>query len=134
MHKAWLILLILSVGCSSNSSKEAVNKDLVRYFFEESLAKGNLTEYKQRRTSDFVCHAPDGDFNLEQDYQNALEVQRVMKGFKISIVKLISENDMVAVHWQAESAQEIGTGITWFRVSGDKLAEEWPSSPHFKKK
>lgn len=134
MHKTWLIFLILLEGCNSNPSREAVNKELVRDFFEESLAKGNLTEYKQRRTSDFVCHAPDGDFNLEQDYQNAQEVQRVMKGFKISVIKLIAEHDMVAVHWQAESEQEIGTGITWFRVSGDQLAEEWPSLPHFKKK
>ncbi len=134
MYKVCLFFLILAVGCNSDPSKEARNKELVRYFFEESLAKGNLTEYKQRRISDFVCHAPDGDFNLEQDYKNAVEVQRVMKGFKISIIKLIAEGDMVAVHWKAESNQEIGTGITWFRISEDKLAEEWPSLPHFKNK
>lgn len=134
MYKVYLGVLILVTGCNSDPSTEARNKELVRYFFEESLAKGNLLEYKQRRTPDFVCHAPDGDFNLEQDYQNAREVQRVMKGLRISIIKLIAEHDMVAVHWQAESEQEIGTGITWFRVSGDRLAEEWPSLPYFKKK
>lgn len=134
MYKFCLPFLILAAGCNSDSSKEVSNKELVRYFFEESLAKGNLSQYKQQRTVDFVCHAPDGDFNLEQDYQNAMEVQQVMKDFKISIINLIAESDMVAVHWKAESEQEIGAGITWFKIRDNKLAEEWPSLPHFKRK
>jgi hypothetical protein len=46
----------------------------------------------------------------------------------------MAEHDMVAVHWQAESSAEVGSGITWFRVQEGKLAEEWPSLPYFRKK
>lgn len=124
----------MSIQCTNQSAVEYQNKKLVREFIEEKLAKGDLSGYKESRTPDFVCHAPDGDFLLDQDFANALEVQKAMRGFQISIIKLIAENDMVAVHWQAENETELGTGITWFRLSNGKFAEEWPSAPYFKKK
>lgn len=41
---------------------------------DRELATGGLSEYKHRRNNDFACPAPDGDFNVDHDYQNALEV------------------------------------------------------------
>lgn len=127
-------LIVLSLGCSTGMTSLEENKEAVRYFIEEMLAKGNLDEYKERRAVNFICHAPDGDFNLDQDYQNALEVQQVMHGFDISILELVAEKDLVMVFWQAESDVEIGTGMILFRVEDGKLTEEWPSMPFFKKK
>lgn len=137
MNKLLLIALIgLSLSqCSTPPDNElATNKELVRYFIEEMLAKGDLSEYKERRTKDFVCHSPDGDFGLEEDYQNALKVQGQMKGFKIHLLRLIAEEDFVVAHWQAENENEIGTGVIIFRISNGLLAEEWPSMPYFERK
>lgn len=116
------------------------NKEAVRFFMEEVLGKGKHEMYKETHTPDFFGHGSGNViFNLEEDYQAALENRKGFPDFTLSVTKMIAERDMVVAHWLAVGTNT-GTnsylpkasgkkmeieGITIFRMKGDKIAEEW---------
>lgn len=139
-YTAYLFFLLLACHSSFAQREIENNKKVVRFFMEDVLGKGKHEVYKQTHTVDFLGHGS-GDvvFNLEEDYQAALENRKGFPDFSLSVAKLIAEEDMVVAHWLA-----VGTntgvnsylpkasgkkmeieGITIFRLKGGKIAEEW---------
>lgn len=134
-----LCILSLSEWCVAQKQVEK-NKDAVRFFMEEVLGKGRHEIYKETHTTDFYGHGS-GDviFNLDEDYQAALENRKGFPDFTLSVTKMIAEKDMVVAHWLAIGTNS-GTnaylpkasgkkmeieGITIFRLKAGKIAEEW---------
>lgn len=130
-------LLLLSQSCTTKNSNE--NKEAVKFFMEEVLGNNKLELYKKYHSDNFIGHSGTITFNLEQDYQAAVDNRSGIPDFTLKVIKLVAEDDMVVAHWSA-SGSNTGTnsylpnasgkkieveGITIFRMKNGKISEEW---------
>jgi steroid delta-isomerase-like uncharacterized protein len=121
---------------------EEKNKALVREFFEEAWSKGNLAAVDAFMAADYVEHPrpstlPPGAEGLKQliaAYRTAFP------DLKATLDDIFAEGDRVAFRWNV-SGTHLGewlgipptdnhvaaTGITVFRLSGEKVVESWTS-------
>ena len=123
-------------------SAEERNKALVREFFEEAWGKGNVAAVDQFMAPDYVEHPrpstlPPGTEGLKQliaSYRTAFP------DLKMTLDDIFAEGEMVAFRWSV-SGTHLGdwlgvpptgnhitaTGISVFRIAGEKVEESWTS-------
>jgi len=123
-------------------SAEERNKVFVRKFFEEAWVKGNVAAVDDCMAADYVEHPrpstlPPGTEDLKQliaAYRTAFP------DLKMILDDIFAEGEMVAFRWSV-SGTHLGdwlgmpptgnhvtaTGITNFRINGEKVVESWTS-------
>lgn len=114
------------------------NKAVVRGFFEEVLDQGHLDRYSQSHAANFVVHTPSGDAPLSMDMAYATEERKALPDMRVTVNRLLAEDDMVAVSWvargtntgdgmgfHATNAKVVVPGMTFFRLKEGKITEEW---------
>jgi steroid delta-isomerase-like uncharacterized protein len=141
MRKGPLLLLLFAIGlpCLARSASEQErNKAVARSFFEEVLGQGKLDKYSESHTADFVAHAGDRSFTLEEDLAFAREERKALPDMSITVNQMVAEGDRVAVYWTASGTNtQAGmgfpatgkkikiSGMTLFRFQDGKIREEW---------
>jgi steroid delta-isomerase-like uncharacterized protein len=118
------------------------NKALVRRYFEEVWAKGNLDLIDELFTTNFVRHGPsstEGEVRGLEGFKALVTMYRTaFPDLRIPIEDLIAEGNRVVTRWTARGThqgelmgnaptgnQASVTGIVIDRLSGGKIEEEW---------
>jgi steroid delta-isomerase-like uncharacterized protein len=123
-------------------SAEEKNEALVRKFFEEAWGKGNLGAVAEFMATDYVAHhlpsgLPPGAAGLKQ---LIAAYRRAFPDLKSNLNDIFGQGDRVAFRWSV-SGTHLGdwfgvsatgdhvatTGITIFRIDGEKVVEGWTS-------
>jgi steroid delta-isomerase-like uncharacterized protein len=123
-------------------SAEEKNEGLVRKFFEEAWGKGNLAAVAEFVATDYVAHhlpsgLPPGAEGLKQ---LIAAYRRAFPDLKSNLNDIFGQGDRVAFRWSV-SGTHLGdwfgvsatgdhvatTGITIFRIDGEKVVEGWTS-------
>ena len=134
-----LLVVTTTVVCQSQSASErAKNKAITRTFFQVVLGQGKLEKYSDFHAANFVAHSSERDFTLAEDLAMAREERTAMPDMNIVIKHMVSEGDLVVVHWTAwgtNTQPGMGlpatgkpikvSGMTLFRFSAGKISEEW---------
>jgi predicted ester cyclase len=124
------------------SEAEEKNKALVRCYFEEAWAKGNVAAVDEFMAADYVEHPipsglPPGTEGLKQA---TTTYRTAFPDLKATLDDIFAEGEMVAFRWSV-SGTHLGnwlgipptgnhvraTGITVFRIAGKKVVEGWTS-------
>src|SRR5215210_7240456 len=134
--------LAICKGGGTPVSAEERNKALVREFFEEAWVKGNVAAVDEFMAAEYVEHPrpstlPPGTEGLKQliaAYRTAFP------DLMMSLDDIFAEGGRVAFRWSV-SGTHLGdwlgvpptgnhvtaTGITVFRIAGEKVVESWTS-------
>lgn len=119
----------------------AVNKRIVRRYFEEVLTAGNLTLIEELIAQNYVSHYPAG-YELgggpEDVRQIVTSVRRAFPDVHFSVDDLIAEGEKVVCRWTFQGVQEADfmgisatgrkatvMGIAVYRVMNGQIAEAW---------
>jgi steroid delta-isomerase-like uncharacterized protein len=124
------------------SEAEEKNKALVRCYFEEAWAKGNVAAVDEFMAADYVEHPipsglPPGTEGLKQA---TTTYRTAFPDLKATLDDIFAEGDRVVFRWSV-SGTHLGnwlgvpptgnhvtaTGITLFRIAGEKVVESWTS-------
>lgn len=118
------------------------NKTLVRRLFEEAWNKGNASVADQLIATNYVNHDPVAPPELQKGQdgfkQSIAAYRSAFPDLRITIDDQAAEGDKVITRWTARGTQrgelfgvaptgKMGTvtGITFSRVSGGKIMEDW---------
>src|SRR3712207_3904833 len=128
---------------SNHRVRAEENTVLVRRFFEEVWVKGNVAAIDEFVSADYVEHAA-----VPGDQPSGFEGLKLLitafrgafPDLKSNLEDIFAEGDRVAYRWSARGTHlgEWGgipptgnhvtaTGITLYRIAGDKVAEGWAS-------
>jgi len=114
-------------------------KDLVEKYIEQVWNRGDLAALAELTTPGFKYHLggqPLRDMDGMQQF--IIMTRSAFPDWRVGIESIVSEGEAVAVRWRGEvthlgpfhDAPPTGrkitvTGINFYRVDGDKVAEEW---------
>src|SRR5205807_10107061 len=101
--------LLLVGGSLFASSLQEQNKAVARRAFEEILSGGRFELAAQLYAKDFVNHGIHRDAGLEEDQAALKGWHQAFPDITIVPVKLIAEDDLVAIYWIARGTNT-GTG------------------------
>jgi steroid delta-isomerase-like uncharacterized protein len=117
------------------------NKALVRRGIEQCLNNGKMAVADEIFTSDFVFHTPaqPEPFHGPAGFkQYVTTIRTAFPDIHFTIHNLLAEGDLVAARWSATLShrgeffgipptgnEATLTGIHVYRISGDRIAEEW---------
>jgi steroid delta-isomerase-like uncharacterized protein len=133
-------VILLSAFClpATAGDMQDVNRATAKSFFEEVLDQGHLDRYANSHTSDFVVHTAHGDLPLSADMAAAAEERKALPDMRMTVNRMIAENDLLVVHWtatgtntgdgmgfHATGAKISIPGMTIFRFKAGKISEEW---------
>ena len=113
------------VSATALMADSAANKAFVLEALEATLLTGNVEAVDQYFAPDYIQHNP--------MFPNGIEGQKGVvgflagtKGFKADYVRVIADDDMVAVHARYEGfGPEATIGFDVFRVEDGKIVEHW---------
>ena len=138
----WILLFGLVFFAPPDSAARTCgcekNKAVARQLFEVALNQDNWDVYNNIHTPDFVAHAGKRSENLEGDLKSAKGWRLAFPDGRYTVDQIIAEADYVVVRFTghgtntgsgnglpATGKQIELTGVTVFRFSGGKIAEEW---------
>ncbi len=141
MRKSLISLLFLALtlpGFARSASEQESNKDVARRFFDAVLSQGQLDQYGEFHSKDFVGHSGDRTFTLEEDLAYARGERKALPDMSFRVNRMIAEGDLVAVHFTlsgtntqagmgfpATGKKIAADGVTIFRFKDGKICEEW---------
>ena len=141
MRKGLISILFLALtlpGLARSASEQEKNKNVARNFFEEVLSQGQLDKYGEFHSKDYVGHAGDRTFTLEEDLAYARGERKALPDMSFRVNRMIAEGDLVAVHitvtgtntqagmgFPATGKKISADGVTIFRFKDGKICEEW---------
>ncbi|MEO0485873.1 MAG: nuclear transport factor 2 family protein [Pseudomonadota bacterium] len=113
------------VGASAAAADSAASKALVLEALEATLLSGNVDAVEQYFAPDYIQHNP--------NFANGVDGQKGVVGFLSSVdgfaadyVRVIADDDMVAIHARYEGFGPVATiGFDVFRVEGGMIVEHW---------
>ncbi len=139
--KLLAIVLASCIICSSQSSAEgnpAPNTATAKRVLLEKMGQGRFEISDEIYDPGFVAHGFGRDYSLAEDNASGQQIRTAFPDLKVSVLRTVEEGDHVAVHWQSEGTNSVksgpfpGTGrrlvvdgMTFFRFSGGRIAEEW---------
>lgn len=114
------------------------NKALARRVFDEILNQGKYEVFAESYARDFVKHVDGRDYSLAQEIEQAKAMRGLSSDLVMTIDQMIAEGDKVAVLYTgrgtntgsfrslpATGKKIIISGMTVYRFSNGKIAEEW---------
>lgn len=141
MHRRITLLLLLGCAVSAFAQESpqaadttAANKALVQRYITEVLSANRLDKLGEMVAADFVDSTPGAEAATGLAVvQNAQErIRSVFPTVDYTVDDLIADGDRVVARYRVVASTGANppktvriTGITIFRVSGGKLAEEW---------
>ena len=121
----------LAAGCAAvliptiTLADSATNKALVLEALENTLLAGNVEAVDQYFAEDYIQHNPMFPDGIDGQ-KGVVGFLAGTPGFKADYVRVIADDDMVAVHARYEGFGPIATiGFDVFRVEDGKIAEHW---------
>lgn len=138
----WILLfgLVLLAALNAAASNRACeeNKAVARQLFEVALNQDNWDVYNKIHTADFVAHAGTRSESLEGDLKSAKGWRQAFPDGRYTIEQVVAEGDFVVVRFTGRGTNTGAgnglpatgkpielTGVTIFRFTGGKIAEEW---------
>jgi steroid delta-isomerase-like uncharacterized protein len=116
----------------------ADNVSTARQVFLQGMASGSFAQIRSLYAADFVAHGASWNYNLEQDIAATESWHVAMPDLKVQVERTVADHDTVAVHWNAVGTNTVAAGgmpgnrdrigiegMTFFRFSSGKIAEEW---------
>ena len=120
------------------SAGGAENVQLARRVLLECLAQGRCEPLEGLYAAGFIAHGASANYSLEQDMAATRSWHAAMPDLAVSIARTVADKDMVAVHWKAVGINTVAAGglpgngermgiegMTMFRFTGGRIAEEW---------
>ena len=121
----------LAAGCVAaliptvSPADSAANKAFVLEALQKTLLAGNPDAVEQYFAEDYIQHNPMFPDGIEGQ-KAAVGFLSGTKGFKADYVRVIADDDMVAIHGRYEGFGPTATiGFDVFRVEDGKIAEHW---------
>lgn len=103
----------------------AANKALVLEALENTLLAGNVDAVDQYFAEDYIQHNPMFPDGIDGQ-KGVVAFLSGTDGFKADYVRVIADDDMVAIHGRYEGFGPTATiGFDVFRVEDGKIAEHW---------
>lgn len=131
-------VLLLLVPTLAAPGALAGDKAVARRIFREILSGGNFTLAGELYAPDFVNHGRNRDVDLATDQSAAREWKKAFPDLVVEPEVLVAEGDVVAAVWHASGTNTgsgngipatgrriEGRGITFWRVAGGRVREEW---------
>ncbi|MEO1548862.1 MAG: nuclear transport factor 2 family protein [Pseudomonadota bacterium] len=122
---------ILAAGCiaavmpTALFANSAANKAFVLEALENTLLSGNADAVEEYFAQDYIQHNPMFPDGVEGQ-KGVVEFLSNTPGFKAEYVRVIDDDDMVAIHARYEGFGPTATiGFDVFRVEDGKIAEHW---------
>jgi steroid delta-isomerase-like uncharacterized protein len=136
---ALAILIAAPAGADSPSLESS--KAVARKLFEVVLNRDKWDLYQEIHSRGFVAHAGKKTAGLSEDLQSAKEWRKAFPDGTYTVDRVVAEDDMVVVQYTGRGTNtgsgngipitgkrvEV-TGVTIFRISDGKIAEEWNES------
>jgi steroid delta-isomerase-like uncharacterized protein len=135
------VLAILLVGAAAPSlagGGTGKNKAVAQRVFDEILNKGNYGLFDEIYAGDFVKHVDRHDTTLAQEIESAKAMRAASSDLVMTVEQMIAEGDKVAILYTgrgtstgpfqgmpATGKKYVVSGVTLYRFSKGKLAEEW---------
>jgi steroid delta-isomerase-like uncharacterized protein len=138
-----LLFAIAGLGLSAcdntqRTTLESSNIALVSQVFTEQLNRGNWDLAERIHAPDFVAHAGTSSAGWPEDLEASKSWRVAFPDLRMTIEDTFAEKDYVTVRWSATGTntgkgnglpatgrQIRVSGITIFRVSSGRIAEEW---------
>lgn len=86
----------------------------------------------------FVAHGFGRDYTLAEDEASGRHLRSAFPDLKVSVDRIIAEDDMVSLHWSAVGTNTVAVpgfpgegrkvsvdGMSFFRFADGKIVEEW---------
>ena len=119
-------------------SEIEAHRRLAERVFLEKMGQGRFDRVDEIYAPDFRARTPDGDVSLDEDNASGREWRKAIPNLKGSVIRSVVEADLAAVHWRATGTNRVAAaglpglgkhidieGMTFFRFSGGRIAEEW---------
>lgn len=104
----------------------------------EKMGQGRFDISDQIYGPSFVAHGFGRDYNLAEDNASGKQIREAIPDIKVSVLRIVASDDLVAVHWRSEGTNTVksgmfpGTGrhlqldgMTFFRFADGRIVEEW---------
>ena len=140
VFRSWVVAFLVVCAAAPSFAKGRVekNKDLARRVFEEILNQGKYEIFDEIYTRDFVKHVDRKEFTLAQEKGAARAMRDASSDLVMTIDQMVAEGDQVAILYTgrgtstgpfggmpATGKKYVVSGVTLYRFSGGKIAEEW---------
>lgn len=125
-------------GASCPAAQPRQNEASARLVFEEILSRGRISENEHIYHPDFVVRGLTRDANRAEDRAAAEGWRAMVPDLNMTVVHILSNCDLVAVHWLAEGTNTGSgngfpatgrpvrlRGMTFFRFADSRIIEEW---------
>lgn len=117
--------------------------ELVTRTVESVWNTGNVAELDDLLAEDYVRHGRSGDTTRDALKESILLARNAFPDLRTTIERVVHSSDLVATHWRS-TGTHLGpfydlpvtgkavhiTGMTFSRLTGDRIAEEWESWDH----
>lgn len=139
MHRLISLLVLFPlVSAPVWSADEAHNVAYAKRVFVEKMGQGRFDETMEIYAPGFAAHGANDSYTLAQDNESGREWRRAFPDLAVTVERTVAEGEMVAVHWRAKGTNTAAAGgmpgkgakvdvqgMTFFRFSDGKIAEEW---------
>lgn len=128
---------LTSLSTSADADTKA-NKLVASRVFLEKMGSGDFSKLDQIYGPGFTAHAGTRSYTLDEDNASGKAIRAAIPDLRVSIVRMVGEDDFVTVHWRALGTNSVAAGgmpgsgkpvdvegMTIFRFVGGRIVEEW---------
>lgn len=116
----------------------AENKAVAARVIVEKMGQGRFDIQPELYGPGFVAHGFGRDYTLAEDEASGRHLRSAFPDLKVSVDRIIAEDDMVSLHWSAVGTNTVAVpgfpgegrkvsvdGMSFFRFADGKIVEEW---------
>lgn len=132
------VAALASLNLASAPADDIANKQTAARVLTEKLGQGDFSKLDEIYGPDFVAHNGGQSFSLEQDNASTAALRKAVPDMKVTVERVVSEEDIVAVYWSASGTNTSAAagmpglgkrgsvqGMVFFRFANGKIVEEW---------
>jgi steroid delta-isomerase-like uncharacterized protein len=140
MRKFVFVLVALAFMASSLPAAAGIAEDkaTAARVFVEKMGEGRFEIASEIYGPGFIAHGFGRDYTLAEDDASGRMLREAFPDLKVSVDRIIAEDDLVAVHWRSSGTNTVKVGMfpgegksvaldgmTFFRFEDGRIVEEW---------
>jgi steroid delta-isomerase-like uncharacterized protein len=130
-----VLLFMLPVAATAGPAENKITASRV---ILEKMGQGRFEIQPEIYGPGFIAHGFGRDYTLAEDEASGKHLRSAFPDLKVSVDRIIAEDDMVSLHWSAVGTNTVAVpgfpgegkrvaidGMSFFRFTEGKIVEEW---------